>query len=204
MHFKVLSDSDAASLSSMLKSGNWMILYYADWCGHCKTMKPEWEKATSKLTKSKHINIAEIESSHISKLTPSPIVEGFPTLKMYVKGKEVAQFDDERVADKMTKFALSNSSKHVKSASHGKSHKTISKHIRSPTRKSHHVAHKSHHVAHKSHKTRSVVKLSNANRVSRSQKTIKSVFDKLIKSFGKIGNEADKDKAILKSAQPML
>ena len=60
MHFKVLSDSDAASLSSMLKSGNWMILYYADWCGHCKTMKPEWEKATSKLTKSKHINIAEI------------------------------------------------------------------------------------------------------------------------------------------------
>ena len=117
MHIKVTSSSDAANLSNLLKDGDWMVLYYADWCGHCNTMKPEWQKVVNKMNirnnsrsnSMNKINLAEIESTHIGDLINKPQVDGFPTIKMYNNGSEVAKFEDERIADKMEKFALSNS-----------------------------------------------------------------------------------------------
>lgn len=106
---KIVSQYDASNLSNLLKDGYWMVLYYAEWCGHCKTMKPEWEKVVSKMKDTGKVNIAEVESNWIEHLKDKPEIEGYPTIKMYNCGKEVAKFEDERVADKMEKFALSNS-----------------------------------------------------------------------------------------------
>ena len=120
MYINVDSSGDALNLSNLLKDGDWMILYYAEWCGHCQTMKPEWNKVVKKLKKNNNnVNIAEIESNHIDNLVNKPTIQGFPTIKMYNNGKEVANFEDERVADKMENFALHNSnnskkSKHIK------------------------------------------------------------------------------------------
>jgi hypothetical protein len=119
MNFKVNSPGDALNLSNLLKDGNWMVLYYAEWCSHCKTMKPEWKKAVNNVCNDKQnnkrnnnkaiINVAEIESSHIGNLINPPKVDGYPTIKMYNNGKEVAKFEDDRVADKIANFAISNS-----------------------------------------------------------------------------------------------
>ena len=109
MYIKVASKDDAVKLSDLLKDGDWMVLYYAEWCGHCNEMKPEWKKVVEKMGKSKTVNVADVESAHIGELADKPQVEGFPTIKMYNNGKEVANFKDDRVADKMEKFALSNS-----------------------------------------------------------------------------------------------
>ena len=120
MYINVDSSGDALNLSNLLKDGDWMVLYYAEWCGHCQTMKPEWNKVVKKLKKNNNnVNIAEIESNHIDNLVNKPTIQGFPTIKMYNNGKEVANFEDERVADKMENFALHNSnnskkSKHIK------------------------------------------------------------------------------------------
>ena len=111
MYLKVVSEDDASKLSELLKDGDWMVLYYAEWCGHCNAMKPEWEKVVEKLKDSGKINIADVKSDVIDALTskPKPIIEGFPTIKMYNKGREVAKFEDERSAEKLEKFAMSNS-----------------------------------------------------------------------------------------------
>ena len=117
MYINVGSSGDALNLSNLLKNGDWMVLYYAEWCGHCQTMKPEWNKVVKKLKKNNNnVNIAEIESNHIDKLVNKPTIQGFPTIKMYNNGKEVANFEDERVANKMENFAIHNSkkSKHIK------------------------------------------------------------------------------------------
>jgi len=107
---KVLSKDDASNLSNLLKDGDWMVLYYAEWCGHCQSMKPEWEKVISKIKQSNQkVNIADVKSDFIQDLQHKPRIEGFPTIKMYNNGKEVAKFQEDRVADKMEKFALSNS-----------------------------------------------------------------------------------------------
>ena len=114
MYVKVASSNDAINLSNLLKDGDWMVLYYADWCGHCQHMKPEWQKVVNKMKSSNMVNVAEIESSHIGDLVNKPQVNGFPTIKMYNNGNEKANFEDERVADKMEKFAMSNATKSTK------------------------------------------------------------------------------------------
>ena len=112
MYLKVGSDSDALNLSKLINDGNWMVLYYAEWCGHCKTMKPEWKQVVNKLnnpsSNSNKINVAEIESQHIDKLLNKPEIEGFPTIKMYNNGKPVANFNEERIASKIEEFANNN------------------------------------------------------------------------------------------------
>ena len=127
MHLKVGSDADAINLSKIINDGDWMVLYYAEWCGHCKDMKPEWQKVVSnfnnKKTNSNKINIAEIESKHIDKLPNKPSIEGFPAIKMYNDGKEVANFENaQRIASKIQEFANRNSTKekHSNHMSHNK------------------------------------------------------------------------------------
>jgi protein disulfide-isomerase-like protein len=111
MYLKVLSNDDASNLSNLLKDGNWMVLYYAEWCGHCQSMKPEWEKLVEKMKDSKQVNLADVKSDVIDSLKQKPQIEGFPTIKMYNKGKEVAKFEDERSVEKMEKFANDNATK---------------------------------------------------------------------------------------------
>ena len=118
MYIKVASANDASNLSNLMKDGDWIVLYYANWCGHCNTMKPEWQKVVDTMkhpSNANKINIADIETSHIDQLTHKPEIAGFPTIKMYNSGNEIANFEDERIADKIHKFALLNSSKSSKS-----------------------------------------------------------------------------------------
>ena len=112
MYMKVLSSDDALNLSNLLKSGDWMVLYYAEWCGHCNAMKPEWEKFITKMkdpnVNSTNIKIADVKSDFISDMKQDTKIPGFPTIKMYSNGKEVADFKDDRVAEKMVEFAKAN------------------------------------------------------------------------------------------------
>lgn len=108
MYLKVLTDADAGKLSELLKDGDWMVLYYAEWCGHCQSMKPEWDKVVQKLKESGNVNVADVKSDVIAKLSHKPEIEGFPTIKMYNNGKSVAKFQDERSAEKLEKFAMDN------------------------------------------------------------------------------------------------
>lgn len=112
MHLKVGSESEAINLSKLINDGNWMVLYYAEWCGHCKDMKPEWQKVienfSNKKTNSNKVNVAEIESEHIKSLLNKPEIKGFPTIKMYNNGKEIGNFEKERVAPEILKFANNN------------------------------------------------------------------------------------------------
>lgn len=110
MYIKVLSKDSATNFSNSLNSGDWVVLYYAEWCGHCKTMKPEWNKFISNMKSNKKINIADVNSDYIHDLKHKPTIDGFPTIKMYNNGNEVAKFDGERVSDHIGKFAMSNSS----------------------------------------------------------------------------------------------
>ena len=114
MYLKVDTTDAASKLSELLKDGDWMVLYYAEWCGHCKSMKPEWEKVVEKLKDSGKINIADIKSDVIGALSHKPNIEGFPTIKMYNKGNEVAKFEDARSAEKLEKFAISNANSNNK------------------------------------------------------------------------------------------
>ena len=130
MHLKVANDSDAAKLSDSMKSNNWIVLYYANWCGHCQMMKPEWNKAASMLANDDNVNVGEIESEYIPKMTTSPNVVGFPTIRIYKNGGEGQDYEGGRVADEIVEFARTkcgsnsnkSSHKHHKKTHHKKTH----------------------------------------------------------------------------------
>jgi thiol-disulfide isomerase/thioredoxin len=108
MHYKVLTSSDATNLSPRLNKGKWLVLYYANWCGHCQSMKPEWQKTVQNLKNNKNLNIAEVESESVSNIQPKVKIVGFPSLKMYDNGKQIDEFEGQRTADFMQSFALKN------------------------------------------------------------------------------------------------
>jgi len=60
-----------------------LALFYADWCPHCKDMKPDWANVHKALEKSP-IKIIELEASD-PKVAKQGI-KGFPTIRFYPQG----------------------------------------------------------------------------------------------------------------------
>ena len=69
-----------------------LMLFYADWCGHCKRMKPEWEKVKSEFPG----RCIDVESESITDRHRNQYnVKGYPSI-FVVKGEEITEYDGER------------------------------------------------------------------------------------------------------------
>lgn len=98
---------------------------YADWCGHCQSLAPEWEIMKSKIMKSKsNLKIIEIEVSNDNKLEqfkqkyPNLEINGYPTIfKIYPNG-QIEYYNGNRIAFDMKKWALENRYKKTKTKNH--------------------------------------------------------------------------------------
>ena len=89
---------------------------YADWCGHCKALKPEWKQMKSRINQTKgrkNIVYSEIEANQINtklkKLQKENNiqlkVEGYPTLFRIENGK-VDYYNGNREAKQMAEWYL--------------------------------------------------------------------------------------------------
>ena len=57
-----------------------LVLFHANWCGHCKKMMPEWLKFENEFHGHKGINVINVESENKSIMKKHDI-NGFPTVK---------------------------------------------------------------------------------------------------------------------------
>uniref|UniRef100_A0A914Y5W4 Protein disulfide-isomerase n=1 Tax=Panagrolaimus superbus TaxID=310955 RepID=A0A914Y5W4_9BILA len=78
-----------------------LIEFYAPWCGHCKTLAPEYEKAAKSL---KNVPLAKVDATVETELNKRFKIEGFPTLKFWKDGENPIDYDGGRDADSIVQW----------------------------------------------------------------------------------------------------
>jgi protein disulfide-isomerase A6 len=58
--------------------------FYAPWCGHCKTLAPEWEEAAQKL--SGNVKLGMVDATVHESIAQTYQIKGFPTIKLFPAG----------------------------------------------------------------------------------------------------------------------
>ena len=104
--------NDINSLKQEMKNGDWVILYYATWCGACQMMKPEWDTFTNKIKENNKYRVAVVESRQLPLVSSiDENVNHFPLLKKYKKNGSILEFKNSMNQKEFMKFCKSSSKK---------------------------------------------------------------------------------------------
>lgn len=83
-----------------------LVLFYADWCGHCKRLAPEW--ASLENSNDTDVQLVKINGDENKELMNKFEVDGFPTIYFLPRGlsnhTERVQYQGGRTVDELLKF----------------------------------------------------------------------------------------------------
>ena len=106
---------DTRKRSTLIKKNKKTIVckIYANWCGHCQTLKPVWAELKNLMHADKNVTMIEIEESEmkekIGKLRnickKNIDVDGFPTI-VKICGKKVEYYQGERSVDALRAWIM--------------------------------------------------------------------------------------------------
>nr|POE58031.1 putative protein disulfide-isomerase [Quercus suber] len=84
---------DAASYRSLIEKSNHtsIVEFYAPWCGHCKSLKPAYEKAAKSLSGLAKVAAVNCDEESNKQFCGTMGVKGFPTLKIVKPGKKAGR-----------------------------------------------------------------------------------------------------------------
>lgn len=103
-------ENDEEGMVDSKKNAN-LMLFYTDWCPHCRTAKPEWESLKSEYD-GKVVNgytlvmseyDGESKTPEVQELLDKYNVEGWPTIKL-VKDNQVIDYDAKPTKSTMIQF----------------------------------------------------------------------------------------------------
>lgn len=103
----VVLDSTNFDALVMKSKDIWIVEFYAPWCGHCKSLEPEYDQASKNLKG--QVRLGKVDATQEPQLGQRFGVEGYPTIKVfdYGMGKSDSKaypYDGERTATAITDF----------------------------------------------------------------------------------------------------
>ncbi|KAJ6852606.1 protein disulfide-isomerase-like [Iris pallida] len=120
---------DASSFDEAIEKNPFVVVeFYAPWCGHCKKLAPEYEKAAAVLSKNDPpVILAKVDANDdVNKdIAAKYGVRGFPTLKIFRnEGKNIQDYKGPRDADGIVEYLRKQAgpaSAEIKSSEHAES-----------------------------------------------------------------------------------
>ena len=86
-----VDDTNVDAFNKDVKNGTAMVAYTADWCGHCKSLKPHWNNFQNKCSRKKCRKPVTVASCDVptnqGKAFYANNVRGFPTIVAFKNGK---------------------------------------------------------------------------------------------------------------------
>jgi protein disulfide-isomerase-like protein len=85
-----------------------MVMFYAPWCSHCKSMAPEYESAAQALSSNRKYLIVKVDATEND--IEDYEIKSFPTVLFFAAGKKDAplHYDGERTKDGIIEFFKEN------------------------------------------------------------------------------------------------
>ncbi|NP_001086643.1 protein disulfide isomerase family A member 6 L homeolog precursor [Xenopus laevis] len=76
----------------------WLVEFFAPWCGHCKSLEPEWAAAATEVKEKTNgkVKLAAVDATVSQVLASRYGIRGFPTIKIFQKGEEPVDYDGGR------------------------------------------------------------------------------------------------------------
>lgn len=94
----------SANFSQHIKDNKQTLVeFYAPWCGHCKKLEPEYEKAALMV---KNVPFAKVDATEEKDLAAKYNVKGFPTMMWFEDAKEYS-YDGGRTTDTIVDWVVS-------------------------------------------------------------------------------------------------
>lgn len=90
------------------------VMFYADWCPHCVSTKPEVEKLENKLNNmnnkvnNKKVNVTLVDCEKHEDLARKYEVNGFPTIALFKEDGNRVEYESGRDAESMMEFLQEN------------------------------------------------------------------------------------------------
>ena len=97
----VLTDENWDKAKQLSKENDWLVEFYAPWCGHCKALAPIYKEAASKI---KTLRFAKIDATVYTDLRSKVGVTGFPTV-FWMRDGQLTRYSGAKTLEGFEKLA---------------------------------------------------------------------------------------------------